>query len=206
MTSLRRVDTIITGVTGGGIQQFYFTEAGGTAAACTQAVRDFWDACKAQISSGITFAVQSSVPRVEDTNGNIVAIDSGTAYSVTGTGGTALAPLATQGLLRLRTGVYEDGREIRGRVFIPGVPTNAVASGAPHPDYLTVLNTAGAALVSAILHELVVYRRERQAADALGTPGVPGYRPAHDHRDGTHALVTTTSAWTKFATLRSRRD
>lgn len=208
MADLYRVDTLISGaaVSGGGIQQFYFDVGGGAPADCVDAVKTFWTSAGAQIATGTQFIVQGLVAQVTAEDGDIVVMHPGTNQTVNASGSGTIAPPEVQGVLRLRTGAYEDGREIRGRVFLPGVPAAAVSSGAPHPDYVTAMQNAGAALVADADCVLVVYRRERLAYAGVGSPGIPGYRPPHDHRDGSYAAVTTTQCWNKFGVLRSRRD
>lgn len=208
MADLYRVDSVITGaaISGGGIQQFYFDVGGGDPDDCVTAVKNFWTAAGAQIATGTQFVVQGLVAQVDAENGDVLLMHPGTNQTVNASGSGTIAPPEVQGVLRLRTGSYSDGREIRGRVFLPGVPAAAVASGAPHPDYVTAMQAAGAALVADATCTLVVYRRERQAYAGVGSPGMVGYRPPHDYRAGSFAAVTTTQCWSKFGVLRSRRD
>jgi hypothetical protein len=203
-----RVTTLIGGpyVQGGGIAQHYFDDLGGSVNGAITAVGNFWTAVLSLVGSGTTFAVQGTVEQVRVTDGAITAVLSGTATTKTGTGGTTLLPLATQVVAQWRTGVYSDGREIRGRTFIPALITTVGTTGVPTSGTQTTVAAAGAALIADANCELVVYRRERLASDALGSPGMPGYRSAKTHRDGISAVAATCSSPNKYAVLRSRRD
>lgn len=182
-----RVSTVMTGVVGAPyFSQIYF---GGTtvgqAAPAAAAVRGFWDSIKGLITAGLVMQVQPDVEAVDPVTGLITGVFSTSSVAVN-SGGNAPLPKATQGLLRLRTGVYVSGKEIRGRIFIPalandsqlgGVPSAALTAGAQ--SACTAMAVAGAAA-----GDLVVWSR----------------------KNGQHADVVSNSLWNQFAVLRSRRD
>lgn len=180
-----RITTLFSGplVTGGGIQQFYFDQGGGTAAQAHAAVRTFWTSIALGSHTSLTITVTPEVELVDNATGQVEGIETAETYTTTGqTAGDPL-PLASQGLLRWRTGVYNAGREIRGRTFLPGQVEAASTGGVPSSTTLTSWTNAGLALMNNASSELVVWSRK-----------------------GQFATVTSASAWSQWATLRSRRD
>lgn len=153
------------------------------AAALTE---EIWAGLDAQVWSGVTSLVLPNVEAIDPVSGSTIG-----SFGVTTTPNAHAAsgdpqPVATQGLVQLRTGTYVSGREIRGRVFIPGSIDNADLGGAPNPAYTSAL----AAVFNAAI------------ADGLagGTPLVV-WSPTR----GQAANVTTATAWNQWAVLRSRR-
>jgi len=208
VATLRRVTTIITGptVNGGGIQTFNFELGVGTPAQLCAAVNAFWGYNAAAFYTGTAFAVQSEVEHFNDANGQLVAVSTGTASTVNGTGAAEALSPATQGLIRWRTGVVEDGREIRGRTFLPAMVAANNDDGHVVAGILTVFNTMANNLIIDANSSLVVWRRPRPARPQVGSPGDPWYLPAQSQRDGSSAVVTTGTGWNQWAVLRSRRD
>lgn len=205
---LYRVTTTIAGntVAGGGISEMYFDAGGGALVAdAVDCVRDFYDALKAIMHSSTVFTISGVVETVNEVTGDVTAAGSTTGTSVTGTSATDPAPGSTQGLIQWRTGVYSDGRELRGRTFLPGMLSGRSSNGIPDATALTAMAAAVAA-VTGHTASAQVWRRPRLEALALGSPGQPGYRPAHDARVGSMADIVTGTPWTKWAVLRSRRD
>jgi hypothetical protein len=94
-------------------------------------------------------------------------------------------PLAVQGLVRLRTGFFVGGREVRGRLFIPAVGEPFInADGTPTVAFQTTIADA--------IDDL---RADPNCIYAV-------YSPTHS----TAQEVTAVTAWSNFAVLRSRRD
>jgi hypothetical protein len=208
VTTIRRVTTLIAGptVNGGGVQTFYFANAVGTAAQLTAAVQSFWNYNPAIFYTGTTFAVQSEVESLNDANGQLTGVATGTAATVTGSGAAEALSPATQGLVRWRTGVVEDGREIRGRTFMPAMVAAQNDDGHPIAGCISAMTTAAGLLISDANSELIVWRRPRLARPQVGSPGDRYYLPAQSARDGSSATVTSGTGWDKWAVLRSRRD
>lgn len=101
-----------------------------------------------------------------------------------GTGADSNNPLpnAAMGLVRWRTGVYNDGRELRGRTFIPGITENSCDANGNLSD------TARSAIAAA-------------SNDLNDTTDFCVYSPTHHMQ----ATPTNISVWQEFAYLRSRR-
>lgn len=180
-----RITTLFSGplVQGGGINQLYFDQGGGTGADAHSAVVAFWGEVDGWMQGGLQYTVEGEIELVDNITGQVESVETTDAVSGVGSvGGDALPP-ANQALIRWRTGVFNGGREIRGRTFIPGIAMAASVSGVPTSELRNTLNTAAGNLIGDPDSELVVWSRK-----------------------GTFATVTSGSAWNKFATLRSRRD
>ena len=182
-----RVKTTFSGtpVAGGGVNFLYFSEEGGTAAQAQAAVKTFWQAVDDLMHTTVAYTVSGDVEYVSESTGEIFGIGTTDAYTGNGAGTGDILPPATQGLIRWRTGFYVSGREIRGRTFVPGM-TEAIndASGRPTSGAVTVLNNAASALVGNGTSELVVFSRTHLQA----------------------GIVASGTAWSNWASLRSRRD
>lgn len=182
-----RVNTVFSGplVAGGGISRFYFDEAGGTPAQAHAAAVNFWNAVDEVMSTQVAFTVEAEVELVDASTGAITGIESTDPYSASGTGSGDPLPPATQGLVRWRTGAFVNGREVRGRTFLPGMLESLNDSaGRPNSGALTVINNAAGNLIGDADSELVIFSRTR----AL------------------QATVVSGQAWSQWAQLRSRRD
>ena len=197
MTDMLRVRAVINGNEGGlGLATFYFN--GSTSATAAQAlegaarVRALFNSCASIMSSGITVQVSNQVDVITAESGVLstsFAVASQTLVTGTATGG--LLPGATQGLLRLNTGVILAGRRVEGKSFIPGPTPGANATtGTPTSSYQTTLAAAGTLL-------------NTQITTALSS--VTWHRPKN-RIGGSIVLNTTFTAAPKWAVLRSRRD
>jgi len=207
-TTLSRVTTLISGtyVVGGGSTTHHFLQSAGTPAQMCAAVNSFWNYNSGVFHTSTSFQVQSDVVEFDDATGDIEAVVAGSTHTIAGgASGEALSP-ATQGLIRWRTGLYSDGREIRGRTFLPALTVASVDDGVVAATTLTVFNTMASNLVADSNTALAVWRRPRPSRPQVGQPGDRWYLPAQSAREGSSALVSSSSAWSKFATLRSRRD
>lgn len=168
----------------------YFREAGGTAQQAATAVGTFWGAVDAFINSGTDWTTEADVSLIDDATGQLTGVQSTTP--VTGTGGSAVERLPQQDqiLVRWRTGSTVNGRELRGRTFIPGVIEDTNDAGDVLAATRATILTAAQALITDANSVLLTWHR----------PTSPGAA------DGSEAIVTTASVWQRFAVLRSRRD
>lgn len=181
-----RVRTVFTGVAGAPwYSNLYFDDqAPGGAEAAVQAVADFWQAIYIRISALIDWTVEGDVTVISPGTGEITGIFP--VASITSGGGAAgeLLPLSSQGLIRFSTGAYVGGREIRGRMFVPGLTEADSGQGVPTSDILTELNEAAEDLVNDPDSQLVVYSRKNFIQSPVVSAGAAPY----------------------WAVLRSRRD
>ena len=147
------------------------------------AVGVFWNAIADKIGTNLDGSVLGDHAVVDPATGQTTEMFVGSAIAVPCTDVGAPLPPASQGLIRWRTGVFTNGREIRGRTFVP-LPTENSNEGAgvPGNSYLIDLQAAADALVGG--SELHVYSRT----------------------GGTIAMVSGAQVWTLWASMRSRRD
>lgn len=208
MTDLYRVTTTISGtyVSGGGVTAHYFDASVGTAVQACAAVHSFWNYNSTIFASGTLFSIGSDVDVIDDATGDLLSVGLGTSSTVTGGGTGEISSPATQGLVRWRTGTVSDGREIRGRTFLPAVPVSQNDDGAPITGYKSAVNTMASGLIGDASTAFVIWRRPRKARPQVGSPGDPWYLPAQSARDGDSATVASGSVWDKWAVMRSRRD
>lgn len=206
--TILRVTTLFSGAStaGGGVNQMYFDPAGAGAAAAASSVLAFWNTSPSTQSSDTTWAVQPEVEELDEASGELTGVIAVTGGGGSGTGTTDRVPPMAQLLVRFRTGVFGDGRELRGRVNVPGLLDGHNDLGRPSSGVRSVWQTGANTLVAAT-GDLVVYRRKREARAAVPPgPGHPNGLPALSERAGSFARVTTATLWDQWAILRSRRD
>lgn len=186
MTNLRRVNVLYSGpaVVGPAFSRFHFTTGLISDQDCVDAVHDAYQELGAHLGGGLTYSVGSTVEYFDIVTGEIQSLGVVTPWSLSGAGGTALLPFATQGLIRWRTGAYIGGREVRGRTFLPGWVEGESDIGVP---------TEGArAAMTNFSGQLIVG----------GSSTYVCWTKTH----GTAAAITNGDPWTQWAVLRSRRD
>lgn len=180
-----RINTTLTGIPGAPYyNRLYFQLVAGTAQDALDATVAFWTAVDNLFANDLTWTVDGQVEEVESATGNITDITAGTGGTGSGADATSYLPQINQMLVRLRTGVFFNGREVRGRIFIPGATEAASADGILDSAWVTTMNSALATLVGDADSALMVY----SPTHASGAP------------------VTAATVWTQFASLRSRRD
>jgi hypothetical protein len=182
-----RVRTQISGGQGGPyLSTFYFDEidGGATPQSVITATAAFWTSLRNVIDNSLTMRVEDEVALVNDGSGQVTGIVGATGATVTGDDAADPAPWATQGLIRWRTGLFANGREIRGRTFIPGVTEARSNGGVPDSSYLSNLTSAVNGLLGTTNAALMTWSR----------------------KNGDSAPVLSGSGWSQFAILRSRRD
>lgn len=138
-------------------------------------------------TSAMTGQVLTEVENVDPVTGNVIGtfpVDPVTLAN--GTAG-ARQPIVVQGLVQARTGVYDAGREVRGRTFLPGTLDASDNDGAPTTAYQS--EVAG------------IWNTFRADAEALTVPPVV-WSPTK----GLSAEVSNYTVWNQWAILRSRRD
>jgi hypothetical protein len=190
-----RVRTEITAVSGSPyLSTFHFPGSGGTdAEAAADGARAFWAEIVASMAAPTSVQVVGEVEEFEPETGNLLAVFQSEQAVLVASGSGDPLPWATQGLIRWRTGAFIDGRELRGRTFIPALTEGHSTQGRPTAALITILNTAA----GAVNDLLGVWQRPRLASE--GPPVV-------EARDGQIVPVASFSVWTQWAQLRSRRD
>lgn len=199
-THLYRVTTTFAGpsVVGGAISRIYFLITGGTPQQAATAATTFWASARVAIDDSLTITVAPQVEQVDPVDGDLVAAVPVTGSSVAGQDDGAVLPYQIQSVLQLRTGVFSDGREIRGRIYLPGPSASTFANGVYSGTRKTAVEAAGAALISDANSTLAIWQRPREANS--------GKNHDLDQRDGSSEAVISATLWSKMASLRSRRD
>lgn len=149
-------------------------------------VAAFWQATADYSALGMSGTVEGAIPTIDPATGDIVSVENVAQDTFTGGRAGNLLPPATQGLLRLLTGTYEAGRQVRGRVFIPALSVEA-GTAVPGSGTINAWNNAAAALIADALdagYEWVVWSR----------------------KNGVQRTITSVAAWQEYSVLRSRRD
>lgn len=198
-TTLLRVRTVFTGGPGAPLLNTLFFE-GNTPTDATNAAaatRAFWNAFQGIICDVWKADVQPEVVMLTPDDGSPILVYPTTSTQIVMAASNTGLPQANQAVIRLRTGAYEDGREIRGRIYVPGLNQNSNNQGDVATGTASTLLTAANTLIGATA-QLVVYRRERKAY--VNKKGV-----AIPYRAGSYAPVTAASVWNEFGMLRSRR-
>lgn len=171
-------------ITGPAVSTFWFDQAGGTAQQAVTAVQAFWESLDNHVQESINIASEPDVAFVDETTGETTGYITTTPFSDAGETAQANTSRDTQGIVQLRTGTFVGGKEVRGRIFIPGVPAGDVTNGMPASGYKTALTTAGDALVANATSLWVVYSRVHHDMYPVAGTTVPSY----------------------FGSLRTRRD
>lgn len=167
---LGRVTTVWHGLPGTPYYSTHWFDIGDGSGATdfNSMVGDFWTSLAPAIVNVLTFTVLGAVEEVDVATGNVVG---GASTSDVNGAGSATAeglPAATQGILTLRTGVYTNGRQVRGRLFIPGAHEGE-SNLVPSTSYRTLLTDTAAELqaVDNANGAWVVYSRRNASADAI---------------------------------------
>lgn len=185
--AINRVQVIWAGdpTSGGGLSTFYFNAAVGTPAQQVAAVGTLLTATNDRRAATCSWATDADVATIDEVSGNITALTGTTPATGVGTAvGDALPPIA-QGLLRLFGAMIVGGRLLRGRLFLPGaVESDNASTGGTSTTYRSDYEAAALALINDANTEWRIWSR---------THGVSGD-------------VVSATVWTKFASLRSRRD
>lgn len=188
MALMYRVRTVFSGTPGSPYLSTQYTAVPNDtpalvdAQAANTAVGAFWNTIDASLINGLSWATEGNVDVISDLG--VLSATFGVT-PVTGVGGVTgvLSPPATQGLIRWGTGQFIGGREVRGRTFIPAIPTSMISGGVPTGTLVTNANTAASTLISSGVVPVIWSKA-----------------------NNTFRNVNSGSLWSQFAVLRSRRD
>lgn len=182
-----RVRCVHTGLPGSPfLSTFYFSEGeDADAASMVNRVKTFWEASKGQRVSGLVTTILGQVDQLSESTGDLTGGLVTTDQTSTSSGPGAGHPPATQGLLRLTTGVVVGTRRLKGHLFLPA-PLSAGGANGPSSSIQSVYTTAAGVL----------------GAEA---PGAPDW-VVWSRKYGQIHPVTGSNVWSQWAVLRSRRD
>lgn len=187
MAELWRARTFFSGaVEGGGVNVSHWSKLPllGTAGV-EERIHDFWDSMKGLLSNTLTIMGDTSFDVIDSGTGEIVDAVSVTGWEVVGTNDAAILPRATQGMATVRTGVYIAGRQLRGRMNIPGLCNDSLQNGSFYAPNREDTATRWDAMVGA-------------GFDAV----YQVYSTKHHQAEN----VSSSNVNSAFAVLRSRRD
>lgn len=166
------------------LSTFFFDGSGQTAADdAASAVATFQGALDAVQDTTLSWSMDSVVVQIDPESGQALGAYAVTPASGSGALGNESLPYVSQGLIQLRTGVFENGREVRGRLFVPGLTESANNDGTLASATATTIDSAAAALVA--------------DADSLWS--------VWSRTNGVVAQIAQVTVWNQFATLRTRR-
>lgn len=182
-TTLHRVRTVWSGGTGlPGYSSTYFAGITPTQS-LIDAVRDAWTVMAADLNTNVTATVEATVMELDVATGKFTNAAAATARVVDFTSAGQVLPLQVQGIVHYGTGFFVNGRELKGRWFIPG--------------WTEVDNTLGVPNSNAILKMINV----GQTLITLNV-GWEAYSPTHH----VSAPVISSSSPTHWGGLQSRRQ
>lgn len=185
MSTLLRVRTAITGGPGGSeVSTQYFNKAAATEQQAADAVHDFWDAMKGGVHTSYRFDVESLVYTIDSATGLATGTAGTTTTQVVGTNAGDPLPGNVNGVMRLHTGAFIDGRELVGKIWLPGPCEPESVAGVPSGAYKTTADNAMASLFIGVPPDLVIFSRKHL----------------------TFHSVTSGSTWSQWGSLRSRRS
>lgn len=185
MAELHRVRTVFTGVAGTPwYSNQYYALGGNSSGNVRVATAEFWVDIENAGSSLVDWTVEGQTTVIDSVSGLTLRVDPGADQ----TGGYANTgnelPWQTQMLVRLRTNQYVAGRELQGRMFLPGFVSGNCEDGVFSVSALGVIQTALDTFLAAVEGELVVWSKTH----------------------GQFVTVNSMTAEAKPSVLRSRRD
>lgn len=145
-----------------------------------------WQTIDQELESTHSATITSDVPVIDPATGDIVTMHQVPEVVLQMSGSGDPLPPSNQMLIRWRTGLYQGGREIRGRTFVPGLRETTVTAG-----------TLPTATVNGFNTVLTTW---------LGTLPAGRTLAIWSPTNGSVTNVNSVSVWNEIAILRSRRD
>jgi len=197
--ALYRVVTVFTGAQGSPwMNVMHFSaDLSGTAQQAASAVATFWGACDALMDNSVSWVQDPTVVEVNEGTGVPEAFHTVTTGSGTGAVSDISLPYANQALIRTFSDQVVNGRQVRGRVFVPGITRNNLAEGTLNGTAIAAFDAAAAALIADANCNWQIWARPVDAEHA--TEHSP-------ERAGTGNDILSASTSSQFAVLRRRRD
>ena len=180
----KRVTTVFSGVPGAPWYSNFFFAQTDVAQECVNSTSRFWLAIAPLIVNEVSWTVQGDVATIDEATGEVTNVEAASGVNGAGSSVGELLPRQTQGLVRWQTALFASGRRLRGRTFLPGMTESNNLEGVPSSGTITAMANAGTALIAEPGTAFGIYSRTYRA----------------------FAVVTASTAWNQWATLRSRRD
>lgn len=185
--AILRLATTWTGSAGSPyFTESYFNGAGDAthASACVSALWTLYGSLATYIDDNLVESISGDAEKIDVMTGQIIGM-----VPVTGAvnGGSATGdalPTLVQGLARFGTGVYVNGRALRGRMFLPGMmEANNTVDGRPAAGMTGTMNTHFATYIASSANPCVYSKTHKVFAD-----------------------ITSATLSSKWAFLKTRRD
>lgn len=180
---MKRVRTNFTGVPGSPYVSNMYLGDSFLVQEAIDRVSEFWVILEPYMVNECQWAVEDTVVTIDAATGEIVSSASGTGGVGQGDATGEMLPPSNQILIQWYTGQYINGRELRGRTYVPAISSSNNAEGFLAPATRT-----------AIIGDLETW----YAAEG---PPLIWSRAALETR-----AVASLDVWNQFAVLRSRRD
>lgn len=142
----------------------------------------FWEAIDSLLGNDVVYNFDGVIERFDVSTGQTITTYTRPAWAGSGTGSSDLGPSGTCLVFQWRTGSYINGRELRGRSYISGIPDLSGADGLVSSGTISTANAAASAYAAGDL------------------PGI--YSPTHADA----ATFNVGTVWNRFGLMRSRRD
>lgn len=169
-----------------GFSVFHFdgdVNSGTVAQDAADAVETWIGTFNDQFATSQSMRVDPEVLGIDISTGQTNGVETVTTTAINGAGASSQVAQLANYLVRWRTGSFVNGREIRGRTFLPGCSSSsAAANGEVATAAISAIDAASVTLL------------------ANSTLGV--YSPAN----AGFSTANVASTWNEFASMRSRRD
>lgn len=198
--AIGRVRTVFTGPAGSPwlSTAWFDADVAFVAQDWADATGDFWQAADSGMDDTVSWTTEPEILILDEVTGEPSAVQVTTPSTGAGSQAGERAPTLLQALVRWRTGSFVDGREVRGRWFIPGLSELVLVDGVLESGYTTALSAAAATYIAYPGVSPVVWQRPRLAD--------PTQEPPVEARAGSMHPITAGAATNRFSPLRSRRD
>ncbi len=176
-----------TTVNGAGKASVFFFGTGSTITAQRAALGAWLVSVRGSLTTVTSYAIRQTGRVLDDASGALVGSwTEATGFSGSGASATQPVADASQILFQWRTGNIVNGRYLRGRTFIPGLPVGQLTGGNLTGAQVTGLQAAGNTLVGAGV-ELGVWHRPTSGSGGVFFP------------------ASSCTVWPEMAVLRRRR-
>jgi hypothetical protein len=187
VSTVARIRTLFTGVAGSPAYSNLFFDASTVDAGTYQtAVLEAWDSNSSVFQSALTITMVNPIPIINVATGQVVDVAVGDGGDTQGTDSNDALPPTNCALVRMHTGIFVAGREIRGRCFVP---------------YFTEANSTGGKPTSAFVAGWNTVFNNLQ-----GTSGANGAMVVYSRAHARAEYITSFDTWTQWGSVRSRRD
>jgi hypothetical protein len=184
---IRRVELIWAGLAGAPFYtQLFFGHEPGQANPTATAVKTLLDNLNTALATGLTCEIVPEQTVIDTVSGKPVSLEAATPKTINTFSATGdPLPWTSQGIVRLPTSIYNDGRRLRGHFNIPGMMESQSANG--------------------VLAAPTKTQFDGFLATFLASTNTTGKLAVWSRRHQMWASAESAVMWTQFGVLRSRR-